>query len=299
VSEPGDRPVRPGPLYDRATRRLVEADVAGFCAVLGVPIDPAVPGAGSRLPSTFPGTTRTPDLLVRLRPGQLLHVEYQTTAGRGLALRMLGYRAAIMDAHAGEALTQKVVVLGDGTLDSIDHEGFRLGCGVVHLRDLPPADLLTRSSLAPLAVLARGTQHQRAQALGAAVRLIRDSAGPRARELLEVATTLATIRLSPSTIGRIRQEAGMTVESIADFYEETDFGQEIRQRGRQAGRQEGRQEGREEGREEGLAVMLRERFGDHPDVPRLTAALAARPDLAAVYRQILAAATIEELAGAG
>ena len=288
VEDPrGSRPERPGPIYDRVMRRLAHTDVAGLCGLLGVELDPAVPASARLLPTTLAGRTQTVDLLVRSHVDGLLHVEYQRNAGPGLALRMLEYRAAIMAANPGDRLRQAVVVLGDGSLDSIDDGRFRLGCSVLHLRDVATEELLRTPTLAPLAVLGRGTEVDRAAAHLQALRLIRDQAGERLDELVETATVLATIRLHPHTIEKIRREADMTVESIADFYAQTEGGQFLIAKGRE--------EGREETREETLAVLLRARFGDDPRIPALADRLVHEQEYAAVLRAVLGAESLDDL----
>ncbi len=200
---------------------------------------------------------------------------------------MLGYRAAIMRAHPGVEVGQWVVVLGEGTVGSIDHGGFRLGCRVLYLRDVPVEDLLAEPALAPLAALGRGSDEERADAHLRALRLIAEHAGDRTSELLETASVLATIRLRAPTIQKIRTEAGMTVESIADFYAQTEGGQFLIDKGRE--------QGREQAREEAVAVLLRERFGDDPRIPGVARRLAAG-DLATAYRSVLAAGALDDLA---
>ncbi|WP_088281346.1 hypothetical protein [Kineosporia sp. A_224] len=280
---------RAGPVFDRAMRRLVAADLPGFCRVLGVDVEP-VDGAVPVLASRFPSGDLDADLLVRVGPGRLLHVEYQRRGEAGLARRMLRYRGAVMDAYPQDDLEQVVVVLGDGLVDSVDSPvdgGFRLGCRAVYLRDVAPELLLATPASAPLAVLGRGTPDERAVALGRALRTIRDGGGDRTVELLDAAAVLATIRLHPVTIEKIRREAGMTVESIADFYEQTDFGRLIQDRARE--------QGIEQGIEQALTVALVERFGIRPETAGVAHRLAAGTDLATAMHTVMTAQAFEDL----
>jgi hypothetical protein len=125
--------------------------------------------------------------------------------------------------------------------------------------------------------------------------LIGAAGGERAADLLRAAADLATIRLTPPTIEKIRREVGMTVESIADFYEQTEGGRLIRERGREEGRDEGLHEGRDEGREESLAGLLQERFGDDPRVATVAHRLARTAELPVALRAVLAAASLDDL----
>ena len=278
---------RPGQVYDRAVRQVVGVDPAAFCRLLGVPVPTASPAA---LAARYPQPTLEADLVLRTGPGELLHVEYQRRAGPGLARRMLAYRAAIMTAYPGEELEQVVLVLGDGRMDSVDDPregGFRLGCRVVHLRDVDPEDLLARPATAPLAVLGRGGPEVRARAFLRALRLVAGEAGAHAKVLVEAASVLATIRLDRPMIEKIREEAGMTVESVADFWAETEFGRVLQQRARE--------EGLERGRLQALAALLRVRFGDGPDVEEAAGRLAPAPDFDTVVRDVSTAGSLDEL----
>jgi hypothetical protein len=74
----------------------------------------------------------------------------------------------------------------------------------------------------------------------------------------------------------------MTVESIAEFYRDTEFGRKLRR------------EGRAEGREELLAELLRDRFGDHPGVLEVADRLSSWPNSGAI-RAVMAATTLDDL----
>jgi len=279
-------PGRPGPVYDTALRRLVEGDLPGTCELLGVPVD-APPRV---LNGTLPTATLSADLLLQVGPDRLVHVEYMRTATRDLVARMLIYRGLIMRRYPRARLTQHVIVLGDGTVRGHrdrEHSGFELDLDLLYLRDLDPAVLLARPSLAPLAVLGRGDVPARAGAFAAALRLIRAQGGDRADELLEFAAVLGTIRLDRPTMERIAKEVPMTAESIAEFWRDGEIGQILIQ--------QGRQEGRQEGRAELLMTLLRASFGDQPDLPEIAQRLAGWPSTEAAVRAITAATRPQDI----
>jgi hypothetical protein len=127
------------------------------------------------------------------------------------------------------------------------------------------------------------------------LRVIRTQGGNRTRELMEFAQVLATIRLDTPTIEEIVKEAGMTVESIAGLFRETEFGQLLVNEGRTEGRNEGRTEGRTEGREALLTALLRDRFGDQPGLAAAAHRLAGWPDAAVALHAVTAAADLDDL----
>jgi hypothetical protein len=120
--------------------------------------------------------------------------------------------------------------------------GFALGLRNVYLRERDADPLLARPVLAPVAVLAKGD-------------------------------------VDRSTIDRIRKESGMTVESIAAFFSETEVGQEIGRRGA----------------ERTLVALLRSRFGDHPRLPAIAGRLARLTDQADAIEAITRAQSPDEL----
>ena len=79
----------------------------------------------------------------------------------------------------------------------------------------------------------------------------------------------------------------MTVESVAEFYPETRFGQRLRA--------EGRDEGLEEGRETLLSALLLDRFGERPELTSLARRLARLPDPVQAVHAVTTATTFEEL----
>ncbi|WP_285598880.1 hypothetical protein [Kineosporia sp. NBRC 101731] len=281
-----ERPKRPGPIYDRVIRPVVEGDFEAFATLLGIPVhQPPV-----FLPGSFEDQSWQTDLLVRTGPEQLLHMEYMRSPEADMAARMTSYRGQIMLKHPGMRLTQVAIVLGNGRLQSRDDPGtgFCLGLRTIYLRELDPALLLSRPGLAPLAVLSRGTQEERGQHLAATLDLIGRQPAHRRSVLAWAAMTLAPITLDRSTIERIRKENTMTVNDVADFYSEIDFGIELQQRGRQ--------EGRQEGSAKVLLALLHSRFGDQAGLPELADRLARTGDDAAAVEAINAATKPEDIA---
>lgn len=279
---------RPGPVFDRAMRRLAENDLGAFCDWLEVGLtDPPRLLSGS-----FAAATLHADLLAQVSPMSLLHAEYIRSPESDMAVRMLGYRAQIMRVHPNMRVSQYAIVLGEGRIRSCDDpgNGFALGLNTIYLRECEPAMFLANPGLAPLAVLAKGSQETRAQSLASAVDLIQSQPGPQQSQLLEAAAVLATIRLDGITIDEIRRESGMTVESIADFYSETEVGQELVNRGLEQGREQGLERSSKM-----LAALLRDRFGDQPEIPQVTEQLAHWPDPAAAVHAVIRAETLAEL----
>lgn len=96
------RPNRPGPVFDRAMRRVAEGDLAAFCQWLEVDLA----GPAQILSGSSPAATLHTDLLVRVGPQRLMHVEYMRSPPPDLAVRMIGYRASIMRSHPGMQISR-------------------------------------------------------------------------------------------------------------------------------------------------------------------------------------------------
>jgi hypothetical protein len=302
---------QPGPVYDAALRRMVELDPAAICRLLGVEI-----GEPPRILSAeLPTATLSADLVLRVAADHLVDVEYMRTTAPDLVARMLVYRGLIMRTYPGNQLTQYVLVLGGGGRirghDDLARYGFALDLIIIYVRELDPAMLLEEPSLAPLAVLGRGSADDRAKAFSTATRLIRRHGGPEAGELLEFASRLAIITLDRPIIEGIIKEAGMSLEAIEELFGETVYGNALRKRLREEGIEEGREEGRAAGREEGraagreegltqarvefLTALLKERFGDDPVLTAVANRLASWPDAATAVHAIGIAATLDAL----
>lgn len=304
---------RPGPVYDTAMRRMFESDPSAACKLLGIPVaePPAV------LSTSFPSATMVPDLVLELIPGRLVHVEYAREASRGLVARMLIYRGLIMREQPGAHLSQHIIVLGDGLItghDDLQNNGFALVLGLIYVRDLDPDELLENSTLATLAVLARGDPDVRADSLMQAVNVIEDQGGERAGELLEFAGRMAMIRLDSDIVSKILDEAGQQdefaqlllgipkVRARAEALVAADLEAawiEAHGKGRSEARSEARRQGREEGRREErdqfLTAMLQERFGQQPDLAATAQRLAGWPDPRQAVHTINTAETLADL----
>ena len=87
-----DETYYPGPIYDAALRGVMEADPAATCRFLGIPFT----GVPELLPTEFPAWKKAVDLLMRVDPEWLAHVEYARRGDRKLVVRMLEYRCLIM-----------------------------------------------------------------------------------------------------------------------------------------------------------------------------------------------------------
>jgi hypothetical protein len=268
---------RPGPIYDRMMRGIAEIEFAALCAWLGIHLE----GETEFLSSVFARETQEIDLLARVGPERLLHLEYMRSPEPDMAARIVTYRGHIMRRHLGEQITQVAIVLGEGVLAPHDDPvtGFRLGLRTLYLRDADPKELLARPGLAPMAMLPRGSPAERAERLSSALDLIAKEPQPRQNVLVEAAMTLAMITLDRSTIDRIRKEKSMTVADFCEFYAESDFAVAFR----------------EQGEAHVFLELLRDRFPDAPDLEQLAAKLAAVADTAAVVRAIGRAAGPEDL----
>ena len=276
----------PGPIYDNALRLLAKRDLAAICAWLGLTIEPEAIDRSEALPAA----TLHADLIAQTAPGHLTHVEFVRTPGTGLASRMLEYRARIMALHPGHTLTQHVVVLAQGTVPPLLHDGteFTLRLHVTYLRDHDPASLLTDPALAPLAVLARaGDRSERVEHLRHALTVINTVTDERHRhDLVHIIATLAGIHLDPVTIETLTKEAGMPF--ILD--EDTVAGRII------AAKAEARGEarGKAEERAQTFTALISRTFGDDPRIPALARRLADLPREQALDAA-LTAATLDDL----
>ena len=276
---------RPGPIYDRAMRIVTEGDLNAFCQWIDVKID----GPAKVISGVFAAETLHTDLLVEVGPQRFLHAEYMRSPERDTAARIAGYRAQIMRHYPGVSICQYAIVLGEGRMQSCDdpENGFSLGLRTVYVRDADPEIFLSSPGLAVLSVLAKGDERTQARHLAEAMGLIGPLSESRRSALTDAALTLATITLSRSTIDLIREELGVTIETVVEFYRETEVGQHLQK------------EAREEGREEGSAMMLQEciesRFGQHPQIPRIAERLVRLFDARSALKAVNRAQTIDDL----
>jgi hypothetical protein len=196
-SETEGKPGGPGPIYDAAMRGVVEGDPAAFCRLLDIAVSTGG-GQPELLSASFASPERTlhADLLLRVGPTRLVHVEYERRPSVDLIARMFVYLLAILNHHSGAKVSQHVVVLG--TREIREYPGtavhvFWKSVSVCFLRDVDPARFLKEVSLAPMAALGRGDDARRTSVFAEAVTMIRDGGGSRMQDLLEFAATLASI----------------------------------------------------------------------------------------------------------
>jgi hypothetical protein len=272
-------------VYDAAVRLWAEVAPAEVAAWLDLALAGVPPPTVRRRPARLAAPVVEADLILEVGPRRLMHVEFETSPGPDLVQRMLDYRARLMYRYPGYQVTQYIVVLGAGVVtgyDELERLGFALDIKVVYLRDCDPQEFLSNPVLAPLAVLARGSQAEREQSLGAALRLIRDSGHPQLRVLLQVLDGLAGMRLDRLTVERAEKENKLSIEPMVAFYLGTEVGQRMVDIGRQEGLGQGRDQGQEQGRERLLLALLRARFTDSPPLPTIARRLAGWPEEDAV-----------------
>jgi hypothetical protein len=266
--ERGDSDGGIGQEFDAAMRRWAEPNLAVVAGWLDSSVVGLGAGAFTRQAASFAVPTIHADLLIMAGPSRLMHVEYETHPRKSLVSRMYNYRGRIMDLHPGTRLSQHIVVLGDGRVTGYDdlNNGFVLDLHVVYLREHDPGGFLADPVLAPLAVLTRGSRKERQNTLAAAFTLISQSRHPQTQDLLQIAETLATIRLPHPSIIQIREETKMSIQPIVQLYKTTPLGDEMR----------------DWGREETLLAMLSHRFGERPEIAEAAKRLASWPQAAAV-----------------
>lgn len=82
----------------------------------------------------------------------------------------------------------------------------------------------------------------------------------------------------------------MAVETIAELFRDTAFGEALVQ--------QGLEQGLERGREQLLTVLLQERFGSHPRIPAVARRLTGWPDASSAVHAITVAASVDDLSTA-
>jgi hypothetical protein len=277
-----------GPVHDNALRWLAVHDLVTLCRWIGVEADEA----SVRISESLPATTQYADLVIEVARGELAQVEFVTTVGPDLPVRMHEYRSRLMRREPGCSLTQHVLVLGRGKVPS-EHRGldywFRLH--VTYLRDCDPGTLLASPSLAPLAPLGRvASQKERTSLLRQALEVIRDGEGDEQRRdaLVGTAESLARIYLDGITIAGAREERVMPIEIDPDVW---DWAME---RARESERVV--QPVVEVLRPfvDDTETVLRHRFGEHPFTRRLALRVTYADPQSAVKR-VLEAESLDEL----
>jgi hypothetical protein len=276
----------PGPAFDDTMRSLMEGDLPGACELLNIPVD----GEPELLPSEFPAWSKRLDLLIRVAPRRLAHVEYARRGEKAVVTQMLWYRCLVMRKYPDHHLDQYVLVLGGGRVrghDDLEGRGFALKLALSYLREQDAQWFLNRPPLAPLAVLARGGRQERAKACEEAIRVIHKTGGERTEELLDFTNVLATITLDRQSMHKVLEEVGMTIETIMDFYQDSILGQGFEAKGRE--------QGLEQGREQALIELITERFGSTPAAAETAHRLASWPSGA--VHAVISADSLDELVG--
>ncbi|HST84160.1 MAG TPA: hypothetical protein VLL08_20665 [Kineosporiaceae bacterium] len=94
----------------------------------------------------------------------------------------------------------------------------------------------------------------------------------------------------------------MSVETIADFYRETEFGRVLHHRGHDEGLEEGLEKGLKTGLGRfacALEAAIRDRFGDHIESPEIAERLAHCPVPVAAIHAIAHATSFQDLVNFG
>ncbi len=213
----------------------------------------------------FTLTTRKVDLLARVGPAQLMHVEYARRATSDLVPRDAGLPGPDYEAVSETSSKPAHRGAGEGTVDGHDdfaENDFAVNLRLLYLRDADPDRFVPEVNFAPLAMLHRGDPVELEQVAAGVVGEILARGGDRIGDFLECVSVLALIASDPRIVEKIIEEAEMaveTVETVAAFYRDTRFGRKLRA----------------EAHEELLAALLVERFGEHPEVAGVAHRLAS------------------------
>lgn len=230
--------------------------------------------------------------LYRLPDGRAAQVHFVYRVPADLVPMMARYRAALLQAHPTDDLEQYVVVLGDGNLrrhnDPV-HTGREFDLQLLYLKDLEPDwfllspafTRLSRSRCAP-------TVSQILESVGARLQLV--SGTPARHEDAEVSARLVSLFVAgrfgpPPDLGSPTwgPDWAAALTTALALYAITQF-EEVRRR-----------IGRREGIADVLGDVLRERFGEHPNISPLAYQLAGSADLDAVVQIITAATDLHDL----
>ena len=205
--------------------------------------------------------SRSIDLISRMRSGEVIHFEIQSSHDSEMAERMLEYALAILRREK-KYPHQILLYVGNGELrmkNSLEESKLSYGFDLIDLRDLNGADLLNANRLsANLLALLTGLQDK----IGALRRIVAKIAA------LEVGARERAVRLLLLICGMRKLEiaAQQEMEKMPvdfDIMEHEVFGPLIR-KGQAEGRVEGRAEGRLQGERELLRRQLERRFGPLP-----------------------------------
>jgi hypothetical protein len=90
----------------------------------------------------------------------------------------------------------------------------------------------------------------------------------------------------------------MSVDSVADLFRDTKFGQALVEQGLEQGREEGLEQGLEQGAVRLLTALLHDRFGFHSAIPVLARRLNRWPDSLAAVHAITSATSLDDLLNA-
>jgi hypothetical protein len=275
--------------YDASMRRWAEANLAAFAGWLDPSVACLPKHDFARQPASFAIPILHGDLLFTAGRGRLMHVEYETSPDGALVIRLFNCRGRIMSLFPEQHLTQYVIVLGDGKVTGHDDlaNGFILDVTVICLREMDSAVFLADPVLAPLAVLARGSEKQREQFLAEAFQVIMKSNHPQNLGLLETAEALALIRLPAKVVTQIRKGTGMALDPFKWWYINSELGAEYRE--------EIEDRCRERVQERVLLAFLRSRFAERSEVAEVAHRLASWPEGAAIEAVVGAADPAELL----
>ena len=206
--------------------------------------------------------SRKVDLLLLLNDGTILHVEFQSSNHRDMALRMAEYYV-LLKLKFGKPVRQIVLYFGNGRLtmaDTFKQDSMAFSYELLDIRSWSADDLLAseQESDQVLALLAGGrsdTLHLIRDVLGKIALM----SGPAKERALAFANVLSGLRGFERIVFEESISMGQLIDwkknaVLREMYDEAvDEGLE---KGRVEGREEGREEGRVEGREEGLEIGL-------------------------------------------
>ena len=251
----------------------------------------------SLAPAEYPAVvTRTVDL-VGLMPGQrLLHAEVQSSNGKDMPARMLGYYWMFLEADPAVDVTQVVFYIGADPLrmpDGLTRTGLTLGYRIIDVRTLDPGPLLESDSLADVVA----SFLCRADNIEERVREILDrlqsrcgSDGEALDRAISHLVLLANLRGAGEIIEKEVRAMPITIN-----IEDNPILLRIYNRLRTESKAEGKAEGKVEAKAEVLLRQMRHRYGALPDTA-VARVLAAGPDELDMWTdRVLDAETLDAL----